>query len=114
VAWLGFAVGDRQASVRLACKTFRISRTTYDYVPTRAADDELTSVLTRVAASHPRWGFGLMFDWLRSQGYRWNHKRVYRVYWPMAPLQRVLRRGSAQYPVVDQRAPLYTQGVDRG
>ncbi len=68
MAWLDFAVGDRQASVRLACKTFRISRTTYDYVPTRAADDELTSVLTRVAAIHPRWGFGLMFDWLRSQG----------------------------------------------
>lgn len=34
----------------------------------------------RLAESKPRWGFGLMFDWLRLHAYEWNHKRVYRVY----------------------------------
>ena len=34
----------------------------------------------RLASSRPRWGFGLMFDWLRMHGHQWNHKRVYRVY----------------------------------
>jgi putative transposase len=37
-------------------------------------------VLTRLAESKPRWGFGLMFDWIRHKQYLWNHKRVYRVY----------------------------------
>jgi len=70
--------------VRLACKTFLLSRTSYGYVTQRAADDQIIDALTRLAASHPRWGFGLIFAWLRNQGYRWNHKRVYRVYCELA------------------------------
>lgn len=62
-----WAVCDRQASVRLACKTFLISRTSYDYVAKRTADDEIIDVLVRLAASHPRWGFGLMLGWLRNR-----------------------------------------------
>jgi putative transposase len=32
---------------------------------------------------HPAYGFGLMYHTLRKKGYRWNHKRVYRVYCKM-------------------------------
>ncbi len=41
---------------------------------------EITELLMRLADSHKRWGFGLMFGWLRRQGYSWNHKRVYKIY----------------------------------
>lgn len=40
----------------------------------------MIEVLLRLAESKPRWGFRLMFDWLRMHDYKWNHKRVYRVY----------------------------------
>ena len=29
---------------------------------------------------HPRYGFGKLFQLVRRRGYKWNHKRVYRVY----------------------------------
>jgi putative transposase len=36
-------------------------------------------VLNQVVAKNGRWGFRLCFDWMRNQGYEWNHKRVWRI-----------------------------------
>jgi len=33
-----------------------------------------------VIDKHPRWGFLKTHKALRRKGYRWNHKRIYRVY----------------------------------
>lgn len=54
---------------------------------TKATPDvkqEITEILMRLSDSHKRWGFGLMFRWLRRQGYSWNHKRVYKIYCELA------------------------------
>ena len=36
-----------------------------------------------IAEHKPRWGFKKMYQYLRNQGYGWNHKRVHRVYCEM-------------------------------
>lgn len=52
----------------------------YRYQAKRPDDDAIQLQLTTLAEQHRRWGFDKMMDWLRGQGYPWNHKRVYRVY----------------------------------
>lgn len=71
---------EHSLSQRRAAFCCSISSGCYRYTSRRQPDDEIVEVLTRLAESKPRWGFRLMFDWLRSRGHRWNHKRVYRVY----------------------------------
>jgi putative transposase len=55
-------------------------------------DHELVARLQQLSESQPRWGFSKMFHWLRNCGYRWNHKRVYRVYCAMKLNLRIRRR----------------------
>ena len=57
-----------------------ISRSVYRYQRKQVDDDEIAEQLRQLAERKPRWGFGKMFQRLRNQGYRWNHKRVRRVY----------------------------------
>jgi hypothetical protein len=75
-----WAAAAHRISTRRACGLCSISSGCYRYASRRQPDDEVIQVLTRLAESKPRWGFGLMFDWLRMRGHDWNHKRVYRVY----------------------------------
>ena len=76
------AVAEKQASIRLACATFGISETCYRYE--RRLNDENAEIadwLLRLTEENKRWGFGLCFSHLRNvKGFRWNHKRVYRIY----------------------------------
>lgn len=71
---------EHRLSKRRAATCCSISSGCYRYRSRRKPDDVIVDVLLRLAASRPRWGFGLMFDWTRLHDYKWNHKRVYRVY----------------------------------
>lgn len=95
---------ERSLSKRRAARCCSISSGCYRYESCRKPDDEIVEVLTRLAESKPRWGFGLMFDWLRLQGHprnTWNHKRVYRVYKELALNLRIKpkRRFPSRNPV---------------
>lgn len=67
-------------SLRRACRLIGISRSVYHYRARRPADAELTERLRLLAGAHPRWGWRKMYDYLRQQGTRINHKRLRRVY----------------------------------
>lgn len=69
-------------SIRLVCQTFGISETCYRYQSKLSSDNQLIADwLLRLTTTHKCWGFGLCFLYLRNvKGYRWNHKRVYRIY----------------------------------
>ena len=57
-----------------------ISRSVYRYERKKPNDVEIAEQLRQLAERKPRWGFRKMYQRLRNQGHRWNHKRVRRVY----------------------------------
>ena len=76
------AVAERSVPITLACEVFKISETCYRYQPKKDAENALIERwLIRLTDQHTNWGFGLCFLYLRNQKkYRWNRKRVYRIY----------------------------------
>ena len=75
-------VRERAVSVRLACLCLGISETCYRYQAKLSSENRhIADWLLKLTGAHKRWGFGLCFLYLRNvKGYRWNHKRVYRIY----------------------------------
>ena len=76
------AVAERGMSIRLACRAFTISETCYRYRAKLSAENaQIADWLVRLTHNQRNWGFGLCFLYLRNvKGFRWNHKRVYRIY----------------------------------
>ena len=75
-------VREHQLSIQRACRVVRLSRTAYYQPPLPASrrDAAVIAALTDAVARYPRWGFWKLFDRLRVEGRRWNHKHVHRVY----------------------------------
>ena len=67
-------------SERQACRYLGISRIAYRYQPRKPGDKEIIRLLKDIAEQKPRWGFKKMVDHLRNEGYRWNHKKIHRIY----------------------------------
>jgi putative transposase len=74
------AVEKHGLSERRACRLVHLQRSSYRYQARPRDDSAVVEVLQRLAETHRRWGFDKMMDWLHTHGYRWNHKRVRRVY----------------------------------
>jgi putative transposase len=75
-------VVEKQLTVKRACRAAGLSRSAW-YNPPQdriARDGEVIEALQALVEKHNRWGFWMCFDRLRNMGYRWNHKRVYRIY----------------------------------
>ena len=76
------AYKEYPVSISRVCLIFSISETCYRYKPKYACENEqIADWLLRLTTAHKRWGFGLCFSYLRNmKGFKWNHKRVYRIY----------------------------------
>jgi len=75
-----YAMQTYELSERQACRLLSLSRTVFRYEAQSTDDQELAQELLRLADYQPRWGCSKMVDYLRNQGFGWNHKRIRRVY----------------------------------
>ena len=67
-------------SLRRACGLIGMKTSSFYYQARPGNDGLLRSALKAAAAKRRRWGYRLLTDSLRREGYRDNHKRIYRVY----------------------------------
>lgn len=71
---------EHNMSIQRGCRCVGLSRTAYYRIPAgNDRDSEIIKQINALIDRHPRWGFWKCFKVLRRT-YRWNHKRVYRVY----------------------------------
>jgi len=75
-------VSEQGVCIRVACVAFRISQSCYRYErKLDAEDDGVATWLIRLTDKHLNWGFGICHLYLRNvKSFKWNHKRVYRIY----------------------------------
>lgn len=75
-------VQTKSISVQMACDIFSISGCCFRYKPKLSDENALIADwLVRLTHNQKNWGFGLCFLYLRNiKGFKWNHKRVYRIY----------------------------------
>lgn len=69
-------------TIARSCAAVSISRTAW-YQHSQDSldqDQELIEALNRTVEKHLRWGFWKCYDYLRLNGFGWNHKQVWRVY----------------------------------
>ena len=80
-------------SIALANRIFEISETCYRYERTLSDENaEIADWLVRLTANRRSWGFGLCFLYLRNvKGFKWSHKRVYRIYCALELNLRIVR-----------------------
>ena len=76
------AVSEFGLTIRSACVAFGISERCYRYQAKLSTEnEEIADWLIRLTTWQKNWGFGMCFYHLRNvKGFRWNHKRVYRIY----------------------------------
>jgi putative transposase len=92
-------VVTHEVSTRRACRIVGISCSVYRYRPDIHRDDAVIGAIQEAVEDFPAHGFGKLFKILRRRGYRFNHKRVYRVYCLLKLNKR--RRGKKRVPSRD-------------
>jgi putative transposase len=69
-----------RVSVRRVCRLVGCDRATFYYRAKRRDPAPLRMRLRELAAARPRFGYRRLYILLRREGWRVNHKRIYRRY----------------------------------
>ena len=77
---MGHLVDRYRVGVRRACAVMHQSRAGWYYQPKEKDDAPLLRRMEEIAATRVRYGFWRIYVLLRREGWRVNHKRVYRLY----------------------------------
>ena len=72
---VGYKVSERRA-----CQVIGIKRSSYRYASTAKNQSALKMRIRDIAAARVRYGYRRIHVLLRREGWRVNHKRVYRLY----------------------------------
>jgi len=73
-------MNDYHITVRRACHITLLPTSVWYYQPVGKNDDQLRMRVKEIAEVRIRYGFWRIFTLLRREGWRDNHKRVYRIY----------------------------------
>ena len=68
------------ASIRRACGLIQISVSSFYYQSKPRNDASLRAALKEAAAKRRRWGYRMLTELLRRNGFHDNHKRILRIY----------------------------------
>lgn len=69
-----------KVSVNRACRCVLLARSMYYYQSNRRDDSLLRLRINETAKTRVRYGFWRIYVLLKREGYKDNHKRVYRIY----------------------------------
>ena len=69
-----------QVSARRACKVVLLQKSTYDYKSRRPSQTALRKRIREIAETRVRYGYRRIHVMLRREGWRVNHKLVFRLY----------------------------------
>lgn len=73
-------ITNYRISVQRACRCVTLAKSMYYYKHHRRDESLLTMRIKEIAQTRIRYGFERIFVLLRREGFRDNHKRVYRIY----------------------------------
>lgn len=75
-----YASKSYAVSLRRACGLMQIGMSSFYYESKPRDDEALRAALKEKAAKRRRWGYRMLTEALRRDGFTDNHKRIYRVY----------------------------------
>lgn len=112
---VAYVVEVHHISISRACRVVSLPKSMYYYKTVRD-DSETIAKLQELAANYPTEGQDLYYGRIRTQGYKWNYKRVRRVYLLLGLNHRrkVKKRlpERVKNPLVRPSAPLEMWSVD--